>query len=100
MEGILIAFSLPTGQNKTRSSAFTKALYGQETSSHSGKYRYRRRGLLDNILYNKLIRGVIIVRSEDAKIVTAFLEKHSARFSIRNVRLEKEDCEVLNLASE
>nr|QNO46473.1 hypothetical protein PAACNKLE_00008 [Methanosarcinales archaeon ANME-2c ERB4] len=29
--------------------------YGQKTSSHHGKYRYRRHSLLDEISYNKLI---------------------------------------------
>jgi hypothetical protein len=38
MNGILIAFTVPTGKNKTKSSAFVKAFYGQETSSHHGKY--------------------------------------------------------------
>jgi len=44
MKGILIAFSLPTGKDKTKSSAFVKAFYGQETSSHHGKYRSHRNG--------------------------------------------------------
>ena len=30
------------------SSAFTKALYGQKTSTHHGKYVYRKRGILDD----------------------------------------------------
>ena len=66
MKGSLIAFSVPTGKNKTKSSAFVKAFYGQETSSHHGKYKYHRNGILDEIPHNKLIRGVIIVKSEEA----------------------------------
>ena len=97
MDGILIAFSLPTGQNKTKSSAFAKSLYGQDTTSHSGKYRYRRSGLLDDIPYIKLIRGVIIVRLEDANPVSEFLERYSAHYSKRIVRLEPEDCMALGL---
>jgi len=37
MRGILIAFTVPTGKDRTKASAFAKAFYGQETSSHHGK---------------------------------------------------------------
>ena len=100
MKGILIAFSVPTGKNKTKSSAFAKAFYGQETSSHHGKYKYRRTGILDEIPHNKLIRGVIIVKSEEASQVIEFLEKQSAQYHIRVVELSKEDCIVLGLSTE
>nr|QNO46149.1 hypothetical protein MFHEKKGA_00043 [Methanosarcinales archaeon ANME-2c ERB4] len=39
MKGALIAFTVPTGKDRTRASAFAKSFYGQETSSHHGKYR-------------------------------------------------------------
>ncbi|RZN13770.1 MAG: hypothetical protein EF812_07015 [Methanosarcinales archaeon] len=60
MKGALIAFTAHTGKDRTLASAFAKLFYGQETSSHHKKYRYRRHGLMDEILCNKLIRGVII----------------------------------------
>ncbi|MCX9074473.1 MAG: hypothetical protein OIN88_07420 [Candidatus Methanoperedens sp.] len=100
MKGILIAFSVPSGKNRTKSSAFAKAFYGQETSSHHGKYKYRRTGILDEIPHNKLIRGVIIVKSEEASQVIEFLEKQSAQYHIRVVELSKEDCIVLGLSTE
>ena len=97
MKGILIAFTVPTGKNKTKSSAFVKAFYGQETSSHHGKYKYRRNGILDDIPHNKLIRGVIIVKSKDAGIVIDFLKKESANYHIRIVEFSEEDCNVMGL---
>ena len=100
MKGILIAFSVPTGKNKTKSSAFVKAFYGQETSSHNGKYKYRRNGILDEIPHNKLIRGVIIVKSEEASQVIEFLDKKSAQYHIRVVEFSKEDCIALGLSTE
>ena len=100
MKGILIAFSVPTGKDKTKSSAFVKAFYGQETSSHQGKYKYHRNGILDEILHNKLIRGVIIVKSEEASQVIEFLEKQSAQYHIRIVELSKDDCIALGLSTE
>ena len=97
MEGILIAFTVPTGKDKTKASAFAKAFYGQETSSHQGKYRYRRHGLLDDIAYKKLIRGVIIVQMKDEKRVLTFLKEHSAKFYTRVVKLKEEDCKAMKL---
>ena len=87
IKGALIAFTVPTGKDRTRASAFAKAFYGQETSSHHGKYRYRRHGLMDEIPYNKLIRGVIIIRTNDVGRVTEFLEQHSAEYYVRVVEL-------------
>lgn len=100
MKGILIAFTVPTGKNKTKSSAFVKAFYGQETSSHHGKYKYRRDGILDDIPHNKLIRGVIIVKSKDAGTVMEFLKKESACYHIRVVELSEEDCKAMSLPLE
>ena len=100
MNGVLIAFTVPTGKNKTKSSAFAKAFYGQETSSHHGKYRYRRRGFLDDVPYNKLIRGVIIIKNEDLMRVLEFLNQYSANYYIRVVELKEEDCKAMGLTTE
>lgn len=100
MKGILIAFTVPTGKNRTKSSAFVKAFYGQETSSHHGKYKYRRKGILDDIPHNRLIRGVIIVKSKDANQVIEFLEKQFASYHTRVVEFSDEDCDVMGLSKE
>jgi len=67
MDGLLIAFTVPAGKNKTKSNIFAKKFYGQDSTSHKGKYKYHRHGLLDEIPYRKLIRGVVIVKTEDAR---------------------------------
>ena len=41
--------------------------------SHGGKYRYRRKGLLDGVPYRKLARGVIVLRENDLDVVVDFL---------------------------
>ena len=97
MKGSLIAFTVPTGKDRVQASRFAKIFYGQATSSHEGRYRYWRRGLLDDIPYNKLIRGVVIVREEDAGQIIGFLREHSASFHVRVVELKKEDCAALGL---
>ena len=82
MEGTLIAFRLAS-YDKDQASELVKRLYGQRTSSHGGKYVYRRKGLLDEIPYVRLIRGVVILRTEDARRVTAFLEGFGAEVHAR-----------------
>jgi len=99
MNGILLVFTVPTGKNKTKSSAFAKAFYGQETSSHHGKYRYRRCGFLDDVPYNKLIRGVIIIQNEDLMRVLEFLNQYSANYYIRVVVLTEEDRKAMGLTT-
>jgi len=100
MDGVLVAFSVPTGKSKTKSSAFAKAFYGQETSSHHGKYRYRRRGLLDDVPYNKLMRGVIVIQNENLARVLEFINQYSANYRIRVVELTEEDRKAMGLTTE
>jgi hypothetical protein len=98
MKGTLIAFTVPTGKDRVRASRFAKMFYGQETSSHEGRYRYWRCGLLDDIPYNKLIRGVVIVREEDADRTIGFLREHSAQVHVRVVELDAEDRRAMELS--
>jgi hypothetical protein len=100
MMGTLIAFTLPTGNDKITSSAFTNALYGQKTSTHHGKYVYRKRGILDDIPYRKLIRGVFVIQDKDKKPIIDFLERFSAEYYVRVVELTEEDCKIMGLQIE
>ena len=78
-------------------SFLVKKLYGQKTSSHKGKYHYRRKGLLDEIPAHRLIRGVIIVREEDSEQVISFLEGYDTEVNIRRVELTPEDLKLLDM---
>jgi len=100
MRGTLIAFTLPTGSDRTRSSAFAKRFYGQETSVQGGRYRYRRRGLLDDVPHIKLARGVIIVQTEDRERVTSFLDQNAAIYHVRTVELTLKDLVALGVSTE
>ncbi len=62
-KGTLLAFRLARYE-RDRASELVKNLYVQRTSSHGGRYVYRRKGLLDEIPHVRLIRGVILVRME------------------------------------
>ncbi|NIA03296.1 MAG: hypothetical protein GWP12_01990 [Nitrospirae bacterium] len=92
-----MAFTVPTGKYRTKASAFAKAFYGQETNSHHGKYISRRYVFLDEIAYNKLIHGVIIIQMKDEKRVLKLLNVHSAKYYTRVVELKGEDCKAMEL---
>lgn len=95
MNGIIIAYRLKTPHDPNVASALVKKLYGQNTSSHGGKYRYRRKGLLDEIPSSKLIRGVIIVRKKDKKKILELLNEFEAEVHVREVVLKNKDVKAL-----
>ena len=72
-------------------------LVGQATRSHGGRYAYRWKGLLDEISHRRLIRGVLIVRTEDAGMVVELLRELGAEVQVRRVELTEEDRDQLGV---
>ena len=97
MYGTLILYRLPQKMPHNKANQFCKKLYGQNTSSHKGRYRYHIQGLLDDLPHHRLIRGAFIIRTLDVKKVTDFLENYSAEVHIRTIKLTEEDVELLKL---
>jgi len=97
MFGIVVIFRLPPKTANSTLSKFCQKFYGQDTSSHNKKYRYHRPGLLDDIPHHKIIRGVLIIKTEDLKKITEFLQNYSADVHIRVVKLNGEDRKVLKV---
>ncbi len=95
MLGKIIVFRFSKKTSQKSLNQFCKKFYGQETSSHGGKYYYRRKGLLDNIPYIKLIGGVVIVSNENADKLIQFLKEYDAEFFVRDVFLLPEDETIL-----
>jgi hypothetical protein len=96
MRACILVFRLPPGTPNRELGKFVKKLYGQETSSWSGKYSYRRPGLLDGLAHRRLLRGVLIVRERDAERVLEFLREWKAQVEVRSVRPNEEDVRVLD----
>lgn len=96
MIGKLFVFTIFKNNEHKNIDKFCKKFYGQETSSHGGKYHYRRHGFLEDIPHIKLIRGVIIVPTDSAEKVIQFLEEFNAEFFMRDVILLPEDEAVLS----
>ncbi|MCZ7372981.1 MAG: hypothetical protein O8C60_04900 [Candidatus Methanoperedens sp.] len=96
MIGKLFVFTIFKNNERKNIDKFCKKFYGQETSSHGGKYHYRRHGFLEDIPHIKLIRGVIIVPTDSAEKVIQFLEEFNAEFFMRDIILLPEDEAVLS----
>jgi hypothetical protein len=95
MVGKIIIFRVLKNTDHNTVNLFCKKFYGQKTSSHKGKYRYRLKGFLDDIPHIRLIRGVIIVLEKDASKVIKFLSEFNAEIFIRSVELTAEDEKIL-----
>jgi hypothetical protein len=95
MEVNVVIFRLPPGTPNPKLGSFLKKLYGQETSSWQGRYKYRRRGLLDEIPHRKLLRGVVILREKDLEKVLEFLKEWEAQVEVRRIRPTPEDLTML-----
>jgi len=96
--GSILIFRIYAKSNQRVANIFTQKLYGQNTQTHHGKYTYHKRGLLEEIPHIRLIRGVIIVRRQDAPRVEAFLKEYKAEYYIRTIELEPSDQKKLALS--
>jgi len=95
MRGYILVFHLPTKKKNVEISKFCQKFYGQDTSSWGGKYNYHRHGLMDDIPYRKLYRGVIIIKKKHFETVLEFLEKYNALVYVREIILTEEDKNIL-----
>ena len=96
MEGTLVVFFLPLGSSKKNHRRFRRRIYGEDTSSWGGRYRYRRKGLLDEIPRVLFYTGVVIVRNRDAQPLIRSVKEVGGTVFRRRVRLTDEDARALD----
>lgn len=86
MEAKIITYSVNhlsiAQQNQLR-----KGLNGHNDTSHGGKYSYRRKGLLDDILHIKPNRSTIIAPKAEAKKIIQLLKKYNAKMASFNIQI-------------
>ena len=95
---VVLVFRLPPKAPNVRASQFCQRLYGQSVSSWGGKYRYRRKGVLDGIPHRKLLRGVVLLRRSDVGPVLNVLDEFHAQVEVRVVQPTREDLAALQMA--
>jgi hypothetical protein len=94
MNGIIIIYK---AEGKKSSVQLSRALHGYRDYSNKGKYFYERKGLLKKIPYRKLMRGVFIVRKEDAEKFISLLKRYKIIYHIRELLLTQEDLNSLKM---
>jgi len=94
--GWLIAYSSKQGLSSTERSLLQQRLHTHINYSQFGKYRYYRKGLLDEIPHIPLIRGVFIIRDEDYRRVCKVLKDYAVVHA-RRIILTKKDRQKLYL---
>lgn len=97
MNGTIIVFYLPARTPANVHKRFRKKIYGEDTSSWEGRYRYRRKGILDIINHVKLYKGVVIILPEDVASFLECLKEYGAVVHVREVELTTEDQQTLTV---
>lgn len=95
--GTLICYTLGSKISSTDRSNFRRQMIGFKDFSNHKKYQYYREGLLDEIPCIRVIRSVFIVRNEDRDEVLRLLDMYDAKYFVREIILEKQDCHVLEI---
>jgi len=62
-----------------------RELYGYTDNSNHGKYKYHRKGFLEDVKHKKVLDCVIIVSNENSKNLVKILRKYNAKISIFNI---------------
>ncbi len=92
MYGMIIIYR---AERKKTSVQLSRALHGYKDYSNKGKYFYKREGLLNKIVYIQLMRGVFIIKKEDAEKFISLLERYKISYHVREVILTPQDTKDL-----
>lgn len=91
MRAVIVVFHLPEGSSISEHRALRRAVYGEDTSSHGGQYRYRRRGILDEVPHVRLYWGAVIMKREDWPRVRRVLDAKKVVHQHRAVKATAAD---------
>lgn len=95
--GKIIVFRVSTQNKKSTIDRFCRQFYGYLDRSHNDRYRYQRKGFIDNYPYIKPLRGVIVVRKKDADKIISYLESYNVEIYARDIILLKDDLKKLKI---
>lgn len=73
--------------NQTKSVQLSQALHGYMDYSNGGKYKYRRKGLLEKIQYWNPIKGVYIVENKkDKDSLIDILKRYKTKYYLGKIK--------------
>jgi len=94
MFGRLFVFSVKKVLSPRERTRFFREVYGYSGSSFYRKYKYPKKGILGEIPFVKLSRGVVIIKEAHGHILRKSLDG-KADYQERRVLLEEGDKEIL-----
>jgi hypothetical protein len=97
--GRLIVFKLAKTNDRVAMNRFCRRFYGYLDHSHNDKYRYQRKGFLDDFPHLKLQSGVIVVRRQNTRAILSFLKEYNSEIFMRDIILTKRDLKLLGMES-
>jgi len=75
--------------NRTQRSYIQRAINGYVDYSFNKKYKYKRRGIIDETPNIYLNNGVILVKSKDKSKITSVLRKNKAKVKVIDLYSKK-----------
>jgi len=97
MRAVVVVFHLPKGTPMKVHKQFGRAIYGENTSSWKGKYRYHRKGLLDDIPHVKLYWGSLILLERDLHLLERVFKAFSVEYAWREIKPLASDIKALEV---
>lgn len=88
MKAKLITYTFANLPIAARNQLRTRLL-GHNDSSHGGKYKYRRHGLLDTITHIKPSRGTIIAPLKEATLIIQMITECKAEYKTYDIQIAK-----------
>ena len=70
---------------------FKKELAGHKDSSHGGRYKYKIRGLLDQIAYIKPCHAALIVKNRDHVKVIRLIKEYNIPYTDYTIEVKQKD---------
>lgn len=66
-------------------------LIGHNDTSHGGRYKYRRKGLLDKIIHIKPSKSIIIAPERESQQILSLLKTHHAKITEYKIQIDKKE---------
>lgn len=86
MNATLICYTLEK-TTQTQRTALNRELNGYTDHSNKGKYKYKRKGILQNIPYIKPGKSVIITKKQYKNKILKTLKKYKAKTNYYNIQI-------------
>lgn len=81
---VIISYSLAGRKNALE---LTRKIYGYTEFSNNSRYKYKRKGILSDINYEKLSRGSILINKADEKKVIEGFVKLKLRIKVLTINI-------------